>query len=49
MKMKSPLKSIIDGHRIKLKPYDGNENIRRVNYTLKSEDYEIPGWTYAED
>ena len=24
MKMKSPLKSIIDGHRIKLKPYDGH-------------------------
>jgi hypothetical protein len=49
MKLKSPLKSIIDAHRIRLKAYDPHEAIKRVDYTLKLGDYDIPGWTYAED
>jgi hypothetical protein len=49
MKMKSPIKAIIDSYRIKLKPYDPNQVTRRTENVLNLRDYDIPGWTYAED
>jgi hypothetical protein len=49
MRLKSPLKAIIDTHHIRLRPYDPNQVTKRAENALSFSDYDIPAWTYAED
>lgn len=48
MKIKSPLKQIIDAHKIKLKPYNPNEATKKINPpTGKADEPEC--WTYVKE